>query len=217
MFRNLFASGQPSTLIQSAFRDFDLMLAQSAKMLDYALESLLDNRSLDVDLRHLDDVVDDGERMVRRTILEHLSVNPRQDLVASLILVSMVQDAERIGDFARGLAEVADMAGAPRESPWVDELRSLAADLTPLFDHCREAFDEADEVAAKRVIQAHLVFKPSCLELTRKIMASDLDADMAVTYATATRILRRISSHLANIASSVVQPYDRIRHGDEDV
>jgi len=33
----------------------------------------------------------------------------------------------------------------------------------------------------------------------------------------AARMLRRISAHLSNIASSVVQPFDRIRHGDEDV
>ena len=49
-----------------------------------------------VDLVEMDDVVDEGEREVRRTVLEHLSMNPRQDLVASLILVSIVNDAERI-------------------------------------------------------------------------------------------------------------------------
>ncbi len=43
-----------------------------------------------------------------------------------------------------------------------------------------------------------------------------LSADMAIVYATGARILRRISAHLSNVASTVVQPYDRIRHGDED-
>ncbi len=217
MFKQLFGSNRPSTLIQAAFRDFNTMLVHSEKMLDLALEALLDNRQLEVDLRDMDDVVDDSERMVRRTILEHLSVNPSQDLVASLILVSMVQDAERIGDFARGLAEVAAIAGGPREAPWVDDIREIASELIPLFSVCRKAFDEGDEAGAIQVIQAHVEIKPNCQALTRKIMASDLNADMAITYATSVRILRRISSHLANIASSVVQPYDRIRHGDEDV
>jgi hypothetical protein len=48
------------------------------------------------------------------------------------------------------------------------------------------------------------------------VAASDLSANMAIVYAVAARILRRISAHLSNIASTVVQPYDRIRHGDED-
>jgi hypothetical protein len=38
-----------------------------------------------------------------------------------------------------------------------------------------------------------------------------------VVYSGAARSLRRVSAHLSNIASSVVQPYDRIRHGDENV
>jgi hypothetical protein len=53
-------------------------------------------------------------------------------------------------------------------------------------------------------------------EFTAEVAASDLSADMAVVYASAARILRRVGSHLSNIASSVAQPYDRIRHGDED-
>jgi hypothetical protein len=40
---------------------------------------------------------------------------------------------------------------------------------------------------------------------------------MAVVYSGAARSLRRVGAHLSNIASSVVQPYDRIRHGDEEL
>jgi hypothetical protein len=54
-------------------------------------------------------------------------------------------------------------------------------------------------------------------EYRNRVAASDLTADMAVVYAGAAQILRRVGAHLSNIASTVVQPYDRIRHGDEDV
>ena len=57
----------------------------------------------------------------------------------------------------------------------------------------------------------------AALKRAEKVAASDLSADLAVVYAGAARILRRIGAHLSNIVSSVVQPYDRIRHGDEDV
>ena len=40
---------------------------------------------------------------------------------------------------------------------------------------------------------------------------------MAIVYAGAAQILRRVGAHLANIASTVIQPYDRIRHLDEDM
>jgi len=217
MFQQLFGSGKRSTLVEAAFEDVSTMLRQSAKMLDHSLSALLDNEELQVDLDHMDDVVDDGERMVRRTILEHLTVNPRQDLVASLILVSMVQDAERIGDFSRGLGELVSLARSPREGLAADELKSLAARIRPLFEVCEEAFRQDDSEMAATVIIQHAELKKALVDYTKKVAASDLSADMAIVYASGARILRRISAHLSNIASTVVQPYDRIRHGDEDL
>jgi len=217
MWKQLFGTGSPSTLVESAFKDVTRMLERSAAMLDLSLESLLDNKVLTADLEHMDDVVDEGERMVRRTVLQHLSVNPRQDLVASLILASMVQDVERIGDFARGLSELVELAGSPRGGIHAEGLRTLASRVRPMFEVCTAAFVEGDSEQAKVVIQSHLSLKKDCAAYTEQVAASDLTADMAIVYAVAARILRRISAHLSNVASTVVQPYDRIRHGDEDV
>ena len=217
MFKQLFGSGKRSTLVDAAFEDVSRMLQQSSKMLDFSLAALLDNEDLQVDLENMDDVVDEGERMVRRTILQHLSVNPQQDLVASLILVSMVQDAERIGDFSRGMGEVIDLAQSPREGKFTEELRELSRRIRPLFELTEQAFREDDSEPASRVISEHLAIKQDLVEYTSRVAASELSADMAIVYAIAARILRRISAHLSNIASSVVQPYDRIRHGDEDL
>ena len=165
----------------------------------------------------MDDRVDEGERMVRRTVLEHLSVNPHQELVSSLILVSMVQDAERIGDFARGLAELIPLAKEPRQGLFVDRLRELANATMPLFELCREGFSAGDSVMAGEVMSSWAALKPRLCTYVEEVADSDLPASMAVVYASAARILRRIAAHLSNIASAVVQPYDRIRHGDEDV
>ncbi len=217
MFERLFGLGRRSTLVEAAFRDVSTMLQQSARMLDHSLAALLENQELEVDLDDMDDVVDEGERMVRRTILEHLSVDPRHDLVASLILVSMVQDAERIGDFAHGLAELVPLAGSPRQGPFAEELRALSGRLRPLFEVCERAFREDDLEEARRVIVKHSELKREFIEFTRRVASSELGADMAIVYAGAARIMRRISAHLSNIASTVVQPYDRIRHGDEEV
>lgn len=217
MLQRLFGSDPQSRLIEAAFRDVSEMLAQSGRMLDHSLAALLDNQPLEVDLEEMDDSVDEGERMVRRTILEHLSINPQQDLVASLVLASMVQDAERVGDFARGLAELLPLARSPRRGPFRDQLAAFAAELRPLFGRCEQAFRQDDAETARAVMAAHAEIKPRLRDYVRRVAASDLTADMAVVYAEAARILSRVSAHLANIASSVVQPYDRIRHGDENV
>lgn len=216
-FKQLFNPGSSSPLVESAFADVSQMLRQSEEMLSHALAFLLENQALSVDLEDMDDLIDEAERRIRRTILQHLAFNPKQDLVASLVLVSMVQDAERIGDFARGLVELVRLAHSPREGPFADELRSIAERLHPLFAVCERAFRLADANEARRVIIAHRELRQALKTFRNRVAASDLTADMAVVYSGAAQILRRVGAHLGNIASTVVQPYDRIRHHDEEV
>lgn len=217
MFEGIFGGAKRSTLIESAFDDISSMLQRSGQMLDLALAALLDNQPLEHDLDEMDDAVDESERMVRRSVLEHLSFNPRQDLVSSLVLVSMVQDAERIGDFARGIGEIVPLAGAPRSGPFAERLRASARELRPLFGETERGFRDGDPERSRLVMEKATELKAELQRFTADVAASDLTADMAVVYASAARILRRIGSHLSNIASSVAQPYDRIRHGDEEV
>jgi phosphate uptake regulator len=216
MFDQLFG-GNRSALVDAAFAEVSRMLHLSSQMLDHSLETLFDNAPLAVDLEDMDDLVDAAERSVRRTILQHLAVNPRQDLVASLVLVSMVQDAERIGDFARGIVELVRMARGPRQGPFRDDLRGMAARQRPLFDLCEKAFREADVATARRVIIAHKAVRDDLKAYRQRVAASDLRADEAVIYAGSAQILRRVGAHLSNIASTVVQPYDLIRHGSDDI
>jgi phosphate uptake regulator len=217
MFERLFRPAARSPLIESAFRDMTTMLAQAERMLGLALAALLEGRELEVDLDELDDVVDEGERMVRRSVLEHLSFDPSRELVASLVLVSMVQDAERLGDFARGIPELVPLARHPRTGPFCDELAALGRRLLPLFALTQQAFAEDDPEKGRRVMATASELKVEFLDYTRRVAESDLTADMAVVYSGAARSLRRVGAHLSNIASSVVQPYDRIRHGDEEL
>jgi phosphate uptake regulator len=81
----------------------------------------------------------------------------------------------------------------------------------------RQAFSNDDRATARRVMATASELKAEFLDYTRRIAESDLSADMAVVYSGAARSLRRVGAHLSNISSSVVQPYDRIRHGDEEI
>ena len=192
------------------------MLAQAAKMHDLALEAFFENKPLEVDLDQMDDAIDEGESAVRRAVLEHLSLSPAKDLVASLVLISMVQDAERIGDFARGLGDLPALAKSPRGGPFAEELGQISDRVRPLFQTCEKAFRDDDADLARRVVDQHPQIKAALSDYIGRVADSDLDADMAIVYASTARILQRVSAHLSNIASTVVQPFDKIRHDDED-
>lgn len=215
MFGKLFGS-EGSTLIDTAFGEVSTMLLHSATMYDHARAALLDNQPLEHDLEALDDVVDAGEREVRRAVVEHLSLRPGQDLVPSLILVSIVQDAERLGDFSRGLAELLPLAKSERVGPIRDRLAEIGDEIRTLFDDCERAFREGEAADAAAVVERANELKAQVIRVTEDVAASDLSADMAVVYSGAARILRRVAAHLSNICSTVSQPFDRIRQNDED-
>ncbi len=217
MFERLFGARAQSTLIDEAFETISGMLTHAAEMYDLAIAMLLDDAATDVDLDALDDRIDDGEREVRRAVLEHLAVDPQHDLVASLVLVSIVQDAERLGDFARGLGDFVELKQGKLEGEFADDLRRIAETIRPSFEACAAAFGDDDAQGASQVIERHVETKIAVREYMVRLAASGLPADPAVVYSSAVRILGRVSAHLSNIASSVVQPYDRIRHGDEEV
>jgi Na+/phosphate symporter len=217
MLKQLFGIDRPSTLIEAAYRDISGMLNQAGLMLDHSLAILLDNRKPEVDLERMDDVIDEAERMVRRSILEHLNVSPKKDLVASLILSSIVQEAERIGDFARGLPKIAALAKGPRIGPFSDDLRALAVRVRALFEQCEQVFRGDDVEMARSLMLTHRELKTELNRYIDRIADSDLTSDMAIVYGISATMLRRINSHLCNIVSTVHQPYDRIRHGGHDI
>ncbi len=217
MLKRLFGTSTQSSLVESAFQKFSGMLQRAAEMHDLAMTALFENTPLEVDLDKMDDQIDDGEASIRRSVLEHLSLSPSKDLVASLVLISMVQDAERIGDFTRGLGDLPGLARSPRSGKFADELRSIDMQIRPLYDICAAAFQADDSDEARKVVDEHVRIKAELSDYIRRLAASDLSADMAIVYASTARNLQRISAHLSNIASSVVQPFHRIRHEDDDV
>ena len=67
------------------------------------------------DLYARDIRVNKTERRIRRQIVEHLAIRPGGDVPACLVLMSLVKDVERIGDYCKNLYEVRAVLG--RELP----------------------------------------------------------------------------------------------------
>lgn len=214
--KDILGSLSPSPILTGAFRDMSEMLEQSSKMYEIALRALLGNESLQADLEQMDDLVDQGERNVRRRLVEHVAVDPRKDFVTTLILSTIVNDAERIGDYARGLAELVPLARSDRSGPFCQRLSELAGRQKPLFDQVRAVLDNDDSSLAHQVMEECRSLKSEFTAYMIDVAQSELSADMAVVYATAARLFRRIGSHLSNICSAQVNPFDRIGKEDEE-
>ncbi len=208
---NFFTGNRPA-LINDAMGAVDTMLRVSGEMLEAALACLLDNEPLEMDLSERDREVNESEQAVRRLVIEHLAIDPERERILSLILVAAVQEAERVGDLAKSLAAAATLADTPRLSPHAAPLRDLRDRLLRLIETTREGFVEGDARAARRVTEEHREVKQIVADYLEGLAhADDVSPNEAVVFAISVRMMARISSHLSNIVSSTLVPFDQIR------
>lgn len=210
-FFDFFRDNQPP-LVAEAFEDVRSMLKVGQEMFAAATAHLLDNEILDVDLKELDETINVREQDLRRSVLEHLTIDPGRELIFSLKLVSIVHEAERIGDLAKSISKVTDLAEGQRMGPHVEPLREQRDAVMRMFERAREGFVEADESIARELMQEHERQKDVTTSYLKDLASSDdLSSNEAVVYALAARMMNRVSSHLSNIASTVVSPFDQLR------
>ena len=97
------------------------------------------------------------------------------------------------------------------------ELRGIADEVVSLFSAAKRALENGDEPLAAQVLDGYQSVNQRCEKLIDEIMQDEsLSTASGVSIALAARFLKRIGAHLSNLASSVVNPFDRIgfRPGD---
>ena len=67
----------------------------------------MDINELEIDIHDRDIEVNKYTREVRRNVLSHLTVAGTDDLYSGLLLVSIIIDVERIGDYTKNIVEMA--------------------------------------------------------------------------------------------------------------
>ena len=209
-----FFTGDTPPLIKEAIDNVQAMLNNGRDMFAAAAAHLLDNEILEVDLLALDRDINQREQTLRRVVLEHLTIDPKRELVLCLKLISIVQEAERIGDLAKMLGRAARLAQKPRMGPHVEPLRVIRSRILRMFDQTRDGFVEGDASVAQHLMEEQPKIKADLTQYVR-LLADDADVtpNEAVVYTLSARTMSRVSSHLANIASTVTSPFDQIRRG----
>ncbi len=217
MFRYIFDRRKTRGLLLQALEETRKMLKREEKMFSTAVDSLMYNREADIDLHKYDVEINRGEKVVRRMMLEHLTVNPKQDLPACLVLVSIVIDVERIGDYTKSIFELGRLyENELGTDKYVEECRKMRQLIHPMFQQTIDAFIESRLDEAKEVMEKHKRIKANCDRLIKDVVTKgSIPRGKCVVLTLLARYFRRVSAHLSNIASSVVNPFDEIGFDDE--
>jgi phosphate uptake regulator len=219
MFRELLAAWRGADPLKEMYQDLIRMLEAGEWMFGKCWDSALQG-SVQPDVKDAvykrDIEVNRAERAIRRRIVEHLVLAPGQDIPACLILMSVVKDAERIGDYCKNTLEAAEMEAEPVTScEFFDSFKMIYDETGNLFGKTRRALAEADVTLGHEVIDEERNVVALCDTLVERLASSELPARKAVPWALLARYLKRVSAHLGNLASSLVMPLHKLDYYDE--
>jgi len=220
MFRSIVDFWKGRDFLEDVLSNFSSMLIDAEEIYRMVLGALTrggDAKTIGDRIYDIDRKINAREQEIRRRIVQHLAVQPHTDLRISLVLMSVVKDAERLGDYVKNLFEVFELHRGPfDEEQFGEYFGSLADEVGDLFKQTHHAFVDADEDGARRVIGAKSGFAQKCNVIVERVAHdNDLSVNDAVCLAVFARFLKRIAAHLGNIATSVVVPVDRLDYWDE--
>jgi phosphate transport system protein len=216
MFRKLLSIFRKDTLMNRAYQRSFEMLDITLSMYEQARESLRkrDDNEVDLQIKETDKKVNSYEREVRRMVFNHLAVQGTADLPSGLALICIIIDIERIGDYAKNMVELAlDHPGKLHGGEFEDEIVQLEEALKDIFVQAKKCFEEEDADMALKLLEKYAWVNDVCDRILVDVVKEKDenirpgDAAALVLY---TRWLKRINSHLRNITTSVVNPFDRI-------
>ncbi len=224
MLNQFFELFRKDNMLQQAHDRSLEMLEADREMFLAAASSLRehDDARIELDIYAKDQLINAYEREVRRKVLTHLVLSSSRNIAAGLALVSIVIDIERIGDLTKNIVDLAlNHPGRLDCGSLEGDIRKIETTVKTMFTLLIEAFPDGDEDKAKEVMSEHWWIARRADEILNILIARsapDLVCNEAVSTALYVRFLKRISAHLMNIASSIVNPFDRIgfREGDLD-
>lgn len=218
MLEDLYKALKKENLLEQAYTKTSESLQILDEMFDYAFRLLRKEgtREEKLDIYIQDRKVDECEREIRRMSLTHLALSDQEDLNATLVLIAIVHDIERIGDYSTNIFELFHKQRChlsfKQYETLVSNLESTILKVFKTFNlnkfakltknDCRKIMDDLSSVKNEIEKIIDLFIKNEGTE-----DFSNKEAVVAVLYL---RYLKRIASHLNNIATSFVNPFERI-------
>ena len=223
MFKQFYELFRKDNMLQQAYDRSLEMLEADREMFLAATSSLRehDDARIEIDIYSKDQLINAYEREVRRKVLTHLALTSKQSIAPGLALVSIVIDIERIGDLTKNIVDLAlNHPGILHCGSLEEDIRKIETTVKTMFTLLIEALPDGDEDKAKEVMSEHWWIARRADEILNSLIVRedpDLVCNEAVSTALYVRFLKRISAHLMNIASSVVNPFDRIGFREDDL
>ena len=203
-------------------RKFGRMIDDGRHIFDAASSAFLEGADASVihkDLVATDRGINALEREIRRGIVVHATVHGASEVPTCLVLMSLTKDAERIGDYAKNILDLALVRPKKPGSHFFDHMLELKNKISAALADTREIYDAQDADRASAFIDYAGTLKTECETNIQLVLNTDEQrninpADLAATVL-CYRYFKRVISHARNIVTSLVVSVDRLDYFDE--
>lgn len=228
MFKDFLNFFNKPALVEKAEDEVHEMLNIAYEMFHYSMGVVIENKKEREDIYKIDQRLNKLQIKVRKNVLEHLAINPAQDIIPSLILSTVVVDIERIGDYSKNLVELSHKYNKPLEGSYIKKIREMESKVQCNFKQIMEVFkkkygepgtgEERGKETGEKIMQSLTNISKECQSILEEVVEEDdLATKEGIIYALLLRYLKRVSAHLKNVASSVVNPFYKVGYKPENV
>ena len=225
VFKNLVNIWKSEDSLSQAWASSNEMLTLSHVMFTDSIGALRSGEKNKVikSIKQRDTDINKYQRDIRKKVVTYYSISKDvTNLDSGLVLINMVVDIERIGDYTKNILDLAKHHPKKLVSEKIsDDLRVVEKAVIERFGNTIKAVEEMDEEVAKELIKS---YRSDLGKLSDNLVASSISgklqigeehkASSMVLYA---RYLKRIGAHLKNITSVVVNPFESIGYNTKVV
>ena len=205
-------------LLSQAWNRSYEMMELSREIFNQAVIYLRNGENIEtlIALKKRDREINAFQQEVRRKVLTHYSVEQKtSNMVNGLILINMVVDIERIGDYSKNILDLAINFPEKIISEEISEdLHLIENEVKLRFDKTLEAIHTQDSDLAQSLMQG---YKENITQKSDQIVNNIINGKLKYSSTPKTasislyaRYLKRIGAHLKNITTTVVNPFDSI-------
>mgnify|MGYP003306801256 FL=1 len=225
VFKNLVNIWKSEDSLSQAWASSNEMLTLSHVMFTDAIGALRSGEKNKVikSIKQRDTDINKYQRDIRKKVVTYYSISKDvTNLDSGLVLINMVVDIERIGDYTKNILDLAKHHPKKFVSEKIsDDLRVVEKAVIERFGNTIKVVEKMDEEVARELIKS---YRSDLGKLSDSLVASSISgklqigvehkASSMVLYA---RYLKRIGAHLKNITSVVVNPFESIGYSTKVV
>lgn len=219
MFRWLLGDDPESSGLARMNSEFSEMLQHGRHVFDAAANAFLGGTDPEVvrdDLFATDRKINRLEQRIRREVLVHGTVHGVTGLPACLVLMSIVKDAERIGDYSKNLFEVAIVGPKSKDDDYYADLVENKNRISRMLQECRDLHSSQNVEAARAFLKRCESLSRHCDAQVDLLLGPAPGTDQAAATVLAYRYLKRVVAHMHNIVTSIVMPVDQLDYFEKD-